>query len=132
MDDRSFEELIEELHAVKIREAEITVELERRANRAASERTRATIEPQDNGQTSEAAHFSAPFFTNGFKRGDRVRITNKVRKPATSGPTWTEAKERLATVTRVIPDQVHILTDNGTKTWRAPNNLKQVTGPRQA
>ena len=70
-----------------------------------------------------------PAATNSFKRGDRVRITNKVRKPATAGANWSENRERLATVTRVIPDQVHILTDNGTRTWRAPNNL-QIVGPQ--
>jgi hypothetical protein len=60
----------------------------------------------------------------GFRKGDRVRITNRVRRPATAGVSWTEERERLATVTRIIPDQVHIRTDNGTKTWRAHNNLE--------
>ena len=65
---------------------------------------------------------------NGIAEGDRVRIKNKVRKPATwsSAVVWTEAKERLATVTRVTRDQVHFVTDNGTRTWRAPNNLTRL------
>ena len=125
MEDRGFEELIEELRELKIREAELTVRIER-AKLARAQRTTATAGPDD----SNHAPPDGTFFTNGFRQGDRVRITNKVRKPATSGPAWTEAKERLATVTKVIPDQVHILTDNGTRTWRAPNNLRRVLGPR--
>lgn len=122
MEDRGFEELIEELRELKIREAELTVRIER-AKLARAQRTTATA--------ADHAPPDGTFFTNGFRQGDRVRITNKVRKPATSGPAWTEAKERLATVTKVIPDQVHsILTDNGTRTWRAPNNLKRVLDSR--
>jgi hypothetical protein len=124
MEDRNIEELIEELHELKIREAELTVRIERarltRTERGAT--VGGALEPSDNSHSL----LGGPFFTNGFRPGDRVRVTNKVRKPATAGPAWTEARERLATVTKVIPDQVHILTDNGTKTWRAPNNLKRV------
>ena len=115
MEDRSFEELVEKLRELKIKEAELTVRIEH-ARLARAERPVATTVPP----------LERTFFTNGFRPGDRVRVTNKVRKPATAGPTWTEARERLATVTRAIPGQVHILTDNGTKTWRAPNNLKQI------
>lgn len=122
MEDRNIEELIEELHELKIREAELTVRIER-ARLARTER--ATVGALESSDSSHS-QLGGPFFTNGFRPGDRVRVTNKVRKPATAGPAWTEARERLATVTKVIPDQVHILTDNGTKTWRAPNNLKRV------
>ena len=52
----------------------------------------------------------------GFSRGNRVCIKNKVRKPATAGPAWSESRERLATVTKIRVDQVHIRTDNGTMT----------------
>lgn len=60
--------------------------------------------------------------------GDRVRIKNKVRKPATwpSATPWSEERERIATVTRVTTEQVHFVTDNGTRTWRAPNNLTKL------
>jgi hypothetical protein len=63
-----------------------------------------------------------------LRRGDRIRITNRVKKPAT----WTgasvsdEERERVATVTRVRPKQVHFVTDNGTRTWRAPNNVRRI------
>ena len=59
---------------------------------------------------------------------ERVRIKNRIRKPAnwpTSKP-WTEANERSAVVTRVTTDRVYITTDNGTLTWRQPQNLKKT------
>ena len=110
MEDRTFEELIEELQALRIRENAIIAQLEEANNR---QRT-------DNTTNEQAAT------AKGLKRGDRVRIRNKIRKPATAGPTWSEARERLATVTRVTTDQVHITTDNGTRTWRGPNNLQLI------
>ena len=113
MENRTVEELIEELQELRIREIEIIAEL-KQANSAGTR----TQTGDANSHRHEVAH--------GFRRGDRVRVINKVRKPATAGPSWNEAKERLATVTRIIPDQVHILTDNGTKTWRVPNNLQQM------
>jgi hypothetical protein len=109
MEDSRFEDLIEELRTLKIRETEIVAELNR-VSKGASE-SRVENNEEDKPRV-------------GIAKGDRVRVTNKVRKPASAGPTWTEAKERLATVTSVSATQVHILTDNGTKTWRGPNNLR--------
>ena len=67
--------------------------------------------------------------TNGIRRGDRVRIKNKIKKPATwpSMKLWREDKYRSAIVTEITPAQIFILTDKGVSTWRAPNNLKKVT-----
>jgi hypothetical protein len=116
MEDKNFEDLIEELRTLKIREIEIVAELKRAVSTAQTD----TNEREDTRDTEQATA------RNGVKRGDRVRITNKIRRPASAGPAWTEAKERLATVTSVTPTQVHILTDNGTRTWRGPNNLRAV------
>ena len=118
MEHNELSDLIEELRALKIRETEIVAELER----ASRNQTRPRHE--DNRGTEQTT------VANGIKRGDRVRITNKVRRPAASGPTWTEAKERLATVTSVNATQVHIVTDNGTRTWRSPNNLRLLQKQR--
>ena len=52
-----------------------------------------------------------------FKTGDRVRITNSIREYR--GP-----DDRIGTVTRVTPKRVHIRTDSGRHTNRAPKNLK--------
>ena len=62
---------------------------------------------------------------NGINKGDRIRIRNKVKKPATGTRPWDKEKEKTATVTRVTATQVHYITDNGGETWRAPNNWKE-------
>ena len=66
---------------------------------------------------------------NPFRRGDRVKILNKVRRPATwdtSNP-WDQKAAQRATVTRLYREQVHFRTDNGVETWRARNNLQLLT-----
>ena len=62
-----------------------------------------------------------------LKRGDRVRILSAIRRPVGWTTSWTDADietERSATVTHTVKDQVWIVTDNGTKTWRASKNLE--------
>jgi hypothetical protein len=105
--------LIEELKRLEIRQAVVIAELE------------ATNERRTNGNTTTSNEAS----TTGLTIGDRVRITNQVKKPATWNNTvlWDKERERLATVTRVSAKQIHFVTDNGTNTWRAPNNLKKLS-----
>ena len=109
MEDETIDTLIAELKRLKVREANIITQLEAATNRRRNR--------DDSGRVT----------ATGLSKGDRVRITNRVRKPATwnNEVNWEEDKERRATVTGVTPDQVHIITDNGVKTWRAPNNLKK-------
>ena len=113
MTDQEIEDLIEELKDVRLQETALLVRLED-ANRRRSGRTATTLATET---------------VNGIARGDRVRITNKVKRPANwpSERTWVEAQYRAATVTRVTPEQIFIYTDNGVKTWRAPNNLKKTS-----
>lgn len=65
-----------------------------------------------------------------FSRGDRIWIINKLHKPANwdNNREWTESEGKTATVTEVLikgPNkQVHFVTDNGVRTWRAPNNVR--------
>ena len=61
-----------------------------------------------------------------FRPGDRVRITNKVRRPDTwdTSNTWDQKAAQRATVTRIYKEQVHFVTDNGVETWRARNYLQ--------
>jgi hypothetical protein len=115
MEDKTFKELIEELHNLRIQETVIIAQIEK-ANKQRTTGARTAGIHEDNRAV----------IANGLKQGGRVRIKNKVGRLATAGPTWSESNERLATVTRVTTDQVHITTDNGTKTWRAPNNLQLV------
>ena len=60
--------------------------------------------------------------------GDRVFIKNTVRKPATwpTGKEWNKDQAQVATVTFFEKDQVHFITDNGVKTWRAIQNLRKL------
>jgi hypothetical protein len=63
-----------------------------------------------------------------LKEGDRVRIRNKIRKPShwPSTTQWSVEKERLATVEKVTSERVHLLTDNGNRTWRAHANVRKL------
>lgn len=111
MDQKAIDLLTAELKSLRIRVAQLE------AGRT-NERTSATTE-------------QAEVTPIGLTKGDRVRITNQIRRPAVwpSSVAWddeTKEKERRATVTHIYKDQVHFITDNGTKTWRAPNNVKKV------
>ena len=68
-----------------------------------------------------------------LKAGDRIRITNKIRRPATwpQEVPWTEEKERVGTATHQIRDQVHFRTDNGRTTWRALKNVRKIITDEQ-
>ena len=64
--------------------------------------------------------------TAPFKKGDRVIVKNKLKRPAV-WPTdkyWDKELAQRATVTHIVGTQVHFVTDNGVKTWRAVNNLE--------
>jgi hypothetical protein len=112
MTDQEIADLIVELKDIRLQVTDVLERLEE-ANRRRSGIDAAT---------------RATETVNGISRGDRVRITNKVKRPGNwpSGKTWVEAQYRAATVTRVTTDQIYIETDNGVKTWRAPNNLKKI------
>ena len=114
MQDEQVEELITELKALN---------LQRRAILAQLEEAYSGYEAVE----TTSGNFRVPI-ANGIVKGDRVRITNKVKRPATwtSQLAWDKERERSATVTRVTPTQVFFITDNGVETWRAPNNLKKI------
>jgi hypothetical protein len=105
-DGQSIDNLIEQVRALQVRVAQLET---------------AAPEPRTDSATVTAA---AP----RFKRGDRVLIKNKLKKPATwsNEVTWNEAEAKTATVSHIYKGQVHFVTDNGVKTWRAVNNLKRI------
>jgi hypothetical protein len=107
MEDITVDDLVVELNALRIRVAQLEA-----AQGAAAD-------PDNANHVDNAV---------AFRRGDRIRITNRVKRPANwnSGVVWEEDKERTATVTRVTPNQIHFLTDNGTRTWRAPGNVRRI------
>jgi hypothetical protein len=114
MTDRAVEDLIEELHSLRIRVSQVEAELSaQRQARPLENEQRVTLTPI------------------GLSKGDCVRVINHIRRPAVWPSTivWdeiTKEKERNATITHIVKDQVHFITDNGTKTWRAPNNLRKI------
>jgi hypothetical protein len=77
--------------------------------------------------------------TRTYASGDRVRIVNKIVRPAQYEDDWDDAareRERQATVTHTVaaktktPTQVWFLTDNGTTTWRSPKQLERIAERR--
>jgi hypothetical protein len=117
MEEQQIENLLEELKTLKIRESVIITRLEAANRQRLNKNTRNPKRETSNDNTS------------GIVKGDRVWITSKVRKPATwpRGSIWIESEFRSATVNSVTATQVHLVTDNGITTWRAPNNVKRVT-----
>jgi hypothetical protein len=111
--EESLEELVNELQQLSIRQVEVLNRIQRLNELHAVE-----------GTTPGRIQ------VNGFRVGDRVRITNKVKKPSAwpRERIWSESDFRSATVTRVTRLQIHFVTDNGITTWRAPNNLERI-GP---
>lgn len=63
-----------------------------------------------------------------IRKGDRVNIVNKLKKPSTwsAHVEWHQEDAQKATVTHFYKGQVHFVTDNGVKTWRAINNLEKI------
>lgn len=120
-------QLTAELRALKIRVAQL--EAAATPNQDNEERS-ATVEAADehrssSGQANEQRGTVSADEQRGtvpfFQRGDRVKIRNIVRKPATwhGDNEWIPELAQLATVTHNYKGQVHFVTDNGVKTWRA-------------
>jgi lipopolysaccharide biosynthesis protein len=122
MDDDEIKDLIAELKTLKIRASIIIDRLESVSAR------RTSVASTSNTTTHNAVNNERELTVNGLKSGDRVRIRNKVNKPATwpTEKAWIREEARLATVTRVTRQQIHFVTDNGISTWRAPNNLERL------
>jgi len=109
-EERAIELLIAELSALRVRVGHLETELN---SLRAHEEARTRI-----NETSFA-----------LKKGDRVRIINTIKRPANWINSWDDGtieKERHATVSHVTSKRVWVITDNGTKTWRAPNNVRRI------
>jgi hypothetical protein len=110
MEDSRIDDLIEQVQALTLQVASLEKELRRR-----------------NG-TSPTPSVVESVVRSEFAEGDRVRILNVVKKPATwdNAKRWSEAQAKTATVTKVRAGQIFFRTDNGVSTWRAPNNLRKI------
>ena len=115
MQDRTFEELIDERQLLRIRETAVIAEIREAIA------TRDGIEQGDDVRVEDVNQAAVAC---GPRIGDRVRIKNK--QDTKNCDDRNENRERLATVTRETVEQVHITTDTGTRTWRAPNNLRLI------
>ena len=62
-----------------------------------------------------------------FSVGDRVRITNVIRRPL--GPPVRDS-DYVGTVTRVTAHRLRIFTDNRQEIYRAPQNVKHENAAR--
>jgi hypothetical protein len=114
MEDRRVDDIIAELRALRLHIAHLETEINRRGN----DRALASAPPRTQRPS-----------THGYAVGHRIRILNKVKKPAVwdNSVQWSEAEARLGTVTGVRERQIFFTTDNGIETWRAPNNLRNLT-----
>jgi hypothetical protein len=119
MSDRELAELIAELKELKLRELQVLASLESIVQ-TQHNTTAATSPTQHNTSTAASPRALEAL----FQVGDRVVITNKIRRPinrpANNG-------DRTAVVTKVALNRIDIRTSNGSSTWRAPQNLRLRT-----
>jgi hypothetical protein len=107
MERKQIHELIKELKHLQLREAELISRINE-ANASLSGHRGATVE-------------------HDFEKGDRVRVTNQVKKPANWGTDlWNYHQAKTATVTFTTTDRIYFVTDNGIKTWRSPRNIAHI------
>jgi hypothetical protein len=113
MEREIIEQLTRDLEALRIRVAQL------------EEAAAATTGQEQDGNRGREAETTV---TTEFKEGDRVRIKNQLKKPATwpNKVFWDKKQAQQATVTHIYKEQVHFVTDNGVKTWRAVNNLALI------
>jgi hypothetical protein len=103
------ERLTAQLRNVSLRLAQLEAAASRESNES-SNNTAAAL--------SSATRAATPI----IQKGDRVNITNTVHRPRNWNQEWDQAKAQKATVTHFYQGQVHFVTDNGVRTWRAVNN----------
>ena len=97
--------LIRELQDLHVQEAALLQELDIAIRRRESDGPKK--ERTMNGDTAAGTQLR-------YQLGDRIYVTNRVRRPVFAPQDWTLLKERRATVTRVDRDKIHYRTDNGT------------------
>jgi hypothetical protein len=125
---KTIQELISALQTLRLEEAELTAQLEEALNNEGEQGY------TTNKQTAVVTNREERRNTNrNLAGGDRIRIKNRLHKPANwnNDIEWVESEGKNATVTEVLTKgtsiQVHFITDNGVRTWRAPNNVQLLT-----
>jgi hypothetical protein len=118
--EKTIQELVIALKTLKLKEADLTLQLEEAIKKKEQE-------PRRTGPSGSATSIQ------GFSKGDRFWIKNKLHKPANwnNETEWNEKEGKTAIVTKVLIKgpgvQVRFLTDNGVQTWQAPNNMCPLT-----
>jgi hypothetical protein len=110
MDDPSVQQLVRRLKEIRLEASAIIAQIDRRL---------------DDG-SGEGGMQDEPMENTVLCSGDRIYIKNKLKKPADWKNSIKWVEERRATVTRVLEGQIHFVTDNGVRTWRAPNNVRRL------
>ena len=112
--DDAIQQLTEQLRNVTLRLAQLEAAAGRENNESSAETAAAPI-------SFPRTAVASPI----IKKGDRVNIINTVNKPRhwNNNHEWDQQKAQKATVTHFDRGQVHFITDNGVRTWRAINNL---------
>lgn len=112
MAEDRIDEILRQLETLRISEAHLLAELQaenRRRNRQSG--------------TSAAPETG----TRRIAVGSRVRITNRIKRPANWDGSWTAAtieQSAFATVSRITGERYYIRTDTGINTWRSERNLR--------
>jgi hypothetical protein len=118
---KSIQELLDSLKTLRIEEANLSAQLEEAIRERGVAGTASLKRQEERGSIKQ-----------GFSKGDRIWITNKLNKPASwdNSVEWFEKEGKTATVTGIVikgqVTRVHFLTDNGVHTWRAPNNIRLI------
>jgi hypothetical protein len=107
MADDEVDELVRELEGLRIRREELL--------------TRLTEARRRRGARGFFVVGPAPLVV-----GERVRITNRVRRPAGWPPAPNDETDQVGVVTRVTATRIYVTTDTGINTWRAKTNVTRV------
>jgi hypothetical protein len=112
--DDAIEQLTAQLRDVTLRLAQLEAAAGRENNESSAETAAA---PSSLLRTTVASPI--------IQKGDRVNIINTVNKPRNwnNNLKWDQQKAQKATITHFYRGQIHFITDNGVRTWRAVNNL---------
>ena len=120
--EETLQDLIQQLKSLQLQVQQVVTKIEEVVTK---DRGPSTTSVTTTATAASRHRHLIPAEFHVFKKGDRVRINNKIKLPKSAGRTVTEA-DRLAIVTEVSGERgerVDIRTDNGTKTWRHAKNL---------
>jgi hypothetical protein len=85
-------------------------------------------EPKQHNRSHQTPPSTSTVTNTLIQPGDRIRITNQVKKPLSwdTSITFNQQQAKLATVTAVVNNRIYFTTDNGIHTWRSRRNILQL------